>query len=139
MQPTIQTLSRLPLFTPLPEDALAALADVMQPGFLADGEVLFRMGDPGGAMFLIVSGVVQVVLENEQSGELQVLRQLGPGAALGDMSLIDQEPRTATVIAISPTEYLTLYTDDFMDIVNALGSDILGELRDISATLRARK
>lgn len=139
MQSTALTLSRLPLFTPLPADALAALADVMHPESIADGEVLFRKGDAGGAMYLIVSGVVQVVLENDQTGELQVLRQLGAGAALGDMSLIDQEPRTATVIAISPTELLTLYSQDFLDIVQALGSNILEELKDIAANLRARK
>src|SRR5688572_25547836 len=112
---TTQTLSRLPLFLPLPADALAAVADMMQPKQLADGEVLFRKGDPSGSMYVIVSGVVQVVLEDTHSGELQVLRQLGAGAALGDMSLIEQEPRSATVIAISPTKLMMLDSRDFLD------------------------
>jgi CRP-like cAMP-binding protein len=110
----------------------------MGPGELSDQEVLFYKGDPSGALFLITSGAVKVVLNDPEQGE-QILRQLGPGEALGEMSLIDEEPRTATVVALSPVKYLVLHHQDFIDVVSALPSETLGVLRDIAANIRARQ
>jgi CRP-like cAMP-binding protein len=130
-------LSQLPLFASLPPDAIAALADIMDSGALEEGDILFRKNDPSGALFLILSGAVKVVLEDEEGED--VLRQMGPGEALGEMSLMDQSPRTATVVAISPVRYAVLYHQDFMDIVSALPSETMGVLRDVAANIRARK
>jgi CRP-like cAMP-binding protein len=130
-------LAQLPLFASLPSDAIAALADIMQSGSLEEGDILFEQGDPSGALFLIISGAVKVVIK-DADGE-NVLRQLGPGEALGEMSLIDQAPRTATVKAISPVHYDVLYHQDFMDIVSALPAETMGVLRDVAANIRARK
>src|SRR5690349_18741537 len=112
----IRILSQLPLFATLPPDAVAAMADIMVPGELSDGDALFHKGDPSGALFLITSGAVKVILDDAELGE-QILRQLGPGEALGEMSLIDETPRTATVVALSPIKYLVLHHQDFIDIV----------------------
>jgi CRP-like cAMP-binding protein len=130
-------LSQLPLFTSLPTDAIAALADIMESGSLEEGDILFQQGDASGALFLITSGAVKIVLEDDEGEHL--LRQIGPGEALGEMSLIDQSPRTATTIAISPVHYVVLYHQDFMDIVSALPSETMGVLRDVAANIRARK
>lgn len=135
MHDVAQTLKKLPLFAGLPDDALAALADAMIPVYLAEGEVLFRLGDPSAALYVIQEGSLKVVLPDVGGGE-QLLRQLLAGASIGEMSLIDQSPRTATVIAASDTKLLMLQRQDFIEIIAALPEHTLGALRDIAANLR---
>lgn len=137
MHHALELLPQLPLFATLPGEALKALADRLQPGTLQEGETLFRTGDPGGAMVLLESGAVEVYLEEGDSREL--LRLMGPGEALGEMSLIDEEPRSATVVALSPVQYYVLYRDDFLKVIDTLPAGTMGTLRDIAANLRARQ
>lgn len=134
MHHAIELLPKLPLFTTLPSEAIAALVEHLQRGTLGEGEILFRKGDPSGALILIESGAVEVYLEDGDNREL--LRRMGPGEALGEMSLIDEEPRSATVVALSPIEYYVLYRQDFLDVVNTLPPETIGVLRDIAANLR---
>jgi CRP-like cAMP-binding protein len=60
---------------------------------LSPGEILFQQGDPGSHMFVVLEGAVEIVVGT------QVVETAGPGAIIGEMALIDQSPRTATVKA----------------------------------------
>ncbi len=136
MQDIVSALSKLPLFASLPAGALEQLASMMEPGRIEAGGILFHKGDPGGDMYLVSDGLMRVVLIDEQ-GQQKVLRDCGPGQAIGEMSLFDAPARTATVIAAEPASYLRLAHADFRRVVAALPEDLQGTLRDVAAGLRA--
>lgn len=74
---------------------------------LAEGECLFREGDPGDTAFVIENGLLEICREKE-GGERERIAQLGPGELLGEMSLIDKLPRSASAFARQPTRVRVL-------------------------------
>jgi NTE family protein/lysophospholipid hydrolase len=68
---------------------------------LRSGDTLFRQGDPGDAAFIVINGRLRVVVESNSSE--QVLGEVGRGQPIGEMALIDDQPRSATVYAIRDT------------------------------------
>src|SRR3954470_1220922 len=67
---------------------------------LQSGDSLFRAGDPGDGCYRIQTGLVKIVVASRQ-GEERIISLLGPGAIVGELSIIDGEPRSASVIAVS--------------------------------------
>lgn len=97
-------------------DAIAAIAETRE---IAAGRELFREGEPGEGLFLIVSGEVDIVKQGP--GGTRSLAQLGPGAILGEISLLTSEARSATGRAIVDTKVLHLPMRAFRDL-HAQGS-----------------
>jgi NTE family protein len=97
------------LFSGLEPAVLQSLAERLQLVRLQRGEALFREGDPGAALFLIETGEVRVI---SQAGKREVCR-LGPREHVGEMSLIDPAPRSATVVAGCDTTLWRLSAHDF--------------------------
>lgn len=93
--------SGIPLFAKLPVTALAELAANSQTRAYPAGQVLWTEGDPGTSLLVLESGQVRVT-RFAGSGQEVVLAVLAAPAALGEMALIDGEPRSATVIAQRP-------------------------------------
>jgi hypothetical protein len=96
---------------------LAILADFLRHHGVsrvrfAPGEVIFRQGDPGDFVYTIIDGQVEIVRE-EPHGEETVINRLGPGEYFGEMALISNAPRTATVRAITAVDAVALARDDF--------------------------
>jgi NTE family protein len=102
-------LSRVSLFAGLDVVVRRFLARQLKPIRLERGAVLFREGDSGAALFLVESGEVRVLSHN---GTKEVCR-LGARDHVGEMSLIDQSPRSATVVAACDTTLLQLSVRDF--------------------------
>src|SRR5262245_23613669 len=102
-------LSRVSLFAGLDSAVRDILSKRLRAVRLERGEVLFREGDLGAALFLVESGEVRVLSHN---GTKEVCR-LGPLEHVGEMSLIDQTPRSATVIAACDTALWQLSARDF--------------------------
>jgi CRP-like cAMP-binding protein len=128
-------LRKIGLFKDLPDDSLRAVARRLERQRLAGGEVLFHMGDPGNALYVIDRGRVKIVIKDSSGGEL-VLNQLGPGEALGEVSLLDEAPRSAGVIAAEPTEVLRLDRDTFLDVLRSYPEVSLDMMRILSRRLR---
>ena len=103
--------SGIALFARLPEAALDELARNSQTRNYPAGQVLWTEGDPGNSLIVLESGQLRVT-RFADTGQDVVLAVLDAPAALGEMSLIDGEPRSATVIARSPCDLLVL--DDFL-------------------------
>ncbi|AJC54731.1 Crp/Fnr family transcriptional regulator [Streptomyces sp. 769] len=101
------TLARTTLFQSLGEDALLSVARSCVSRNFSRGQFLFYQGDPGDRLFIIVSGLVKVVFTSVQGDEL-VLATLGPREVVGEMAVLDQVPRSASVIATKPTRALLL-------------------------------
>jgi CRP-like cAMP-binding protein len=128
-------LKGLPLFASLPDEAVVELASRLEKRSLAKDEVLFRKGDPGDALYIIETGLVRIAIEDEH-GKLEVLNESGPGDALGQMTLVDGEPRTAEAAALIPAELLILKRDAFLAVIDNLPPGTIDDLREIAGQLR---
>ncbi len=104
------------LFKAMNPAELDALAQVMHRQSYPADVVLFRKGDPGEAMLLICGGQVRVILNDEHGNEI-TLRALGEGQILGEFSLLDRQPRSATIASLTPLEVLVLQRDDFVRLL----------------------
>ena len=103
----VELLHRTRLFAGLGEPTLRALAErSVERSFPRHGR-LFHQGDPGNALFVVASGLVKVVVTSEE-GEEMVLVTLGPGEALGELSIVDGGPRSASAEALEPTSVLVI-------------------------------
>lgn len=103
------TLARLPLFEGVPPNAMAAVKRTLRPVSVTSGTVLFRTGDAGDACFIVESGSLQVSAAVD-GRELAVLAE---GSVVGELALLLDEPRSATVTALTDTRLLELRRDDF--------------------------
>lgn len=111
-------LARSVLLGNLPADSLQRLAAASRRRTYRRGEVVFHQGDPGDTLHLINSGRVKVVLDSESGGEA-VIAILGPGEFFGELSLIDGQPRSATVSALEALETISLARPDFVSFLRA--------------------
>lgn len=84
-------------------DGFARLTALGERRVFADGEELMRQSDKAESMFVILSGKVSVVREHPDLSAPIVLALLGPGEIVGEMGLLDGDPRSATVTAVEPT------------------------------------
>ena len=104
----IALLRRLRLFAPVPAIALESAARRLIPLWVDAGETVIREGDLGDRFYVVVEGRVGVRREGRE------LRTLGPGEDFGEIALLRRVPRTATVVALEPTELRALERDAFL-------------------------
>jgi CRP/FNR family transcriptional regulator, cyclic AMP receptor protein len=98
-------------FQLLDDEGLSELAAHVDETSFAAGETVFRAGDAGGVMHVVLSGQVEVSILDED-GKRVVLHALGPGEIFGELSLFDGEPRSASVLATEPTRTFLIDRDD---------------------------
>jgi zinc transporter ZupT len=86
---------------------------------LKQGEILFRAGDPGDALYIVGRGKVEVLTDSPRDPGIAggAIAVLGAGAAFGEMSLLSGEPRTATIRAVEDTDLLQIDKSDFEQLV----------------------
>ena len=130
-----QYLARLPLFKGAPEALLAQIANQTQVLNLAKNDVLLHQGDPSDSLFIIQTGWVKIVTEGKQGQEV-VLNQSGPGQVIGEMSLLDQQPRSGSVVALSPAKILEIKYYVIMQLLNEYPLLALSFLNDMSNRVR---
>jgi CRP-like cAMP-binding protein len=131
----ISYLERLPLFKGAPQGLLAKLATRVKILNLARGDFLVHQGDESDALFVIRTGWIKIVAEGPQ-GEEVILNQCGPGQLVGEMSLIDQQPRSNSIVALSPAEILEIKYDAVLVLLNDFPLLALSFLHDMSDRLR---
>jgi len=90
-----------------------SLRNTMDRVELADGEVLFRRGDPGDAFYVIESGKIRIFTVDEGGQEI-TLNTLREGEAIGELALVDNQPRSASASALGPTVLSRLSREDFL-------------------------
>ena len=128
-------LKRVPLFSDLSEAELARVTDAVREREYPKNSVILFEDDPGDALYLVSSGQVKVVLIGEDGREV-ILSVLTDGDFFGEMALIDDEPRSAHVIAMKDSRLLVLRRDDFQQQIQALPSIALGVLKVLVGRLR---
>lgn len=109
-------LRRSELFGSVDGEVLKELEAELELRNLASGEILFRRGEPGEAMYLVIAGRLRVALEGPEGAE-RVLAELGSGDTLGEMALLSGEPRSATVYAFRDTQLACLSRDGFQRLL----------------------
>jgi len=97
---TPKNSSNFNFLSELPETLFLKLFKEATACGLRAGETLFRAGDPGDGCYRIQSGLVKIVVASKQ-GEERIISLLGPGAIVGELSIIDGLPRSASVFAVS--------------------------------------
>ena len=133
--PPLAVLQRVPLFAALPEAELVPFGELMRERTYPKGSVILFEDDPGDALYLVVSGQVKVVLIGEDGREV-ILSVLGEGTFFGEMSLLDDEPRSAHVIAMEDSAVLALRREDFRARLRASPEVGIALLRELSRRLR---
>jgi len=107
----LRILASVPIFAPLPGGSLEHLAGRLTPLRLDPGTVIVREGDAGDRFYIVADGEVEVSQDGKPVSEL------GPGGYFGEISLIRDIPRTATVTAKTPVVLYGLDRDDFLAAV----------------------
>ncbi len=105
-------LQRVPLFTDLTEAELARFAEVTREREYPKNSVILFEDDPGDALYIVSTGQVKVVLIGEDGREV-ILSVLSDGDFFGEMAIIDDEPRSAHVIAMKDSHLLVLRREAF--------------------------
>ena len=137
-RPVLASLAAIPFFDGLEPAALDRLAASMRSRRFRRGEVIFHVGDPGDALFVIVSGEVKISLPSE-TGDEAILATLRPGDVFGELALLDGAPRSASASALTPAETVVLPRERFRELIatetgvrDALLASVAGELRRLT-------
>ena len=105
-------LRTVPLFGTFPEEQLRMLATLVTRRSATRGSIIMAAGDPTDSLYIILSGRFKVMMSDADGKEV-ILSILGPGEFFGEMGLIDDAPRSASVVAIEPCELLVITRRDF--------------------------
>lgn len=111
-------IRQVPIFADLTADDLEELASVVEERRVDAGKDVFREGDPGDAVYLIVKGSVVVFTGGDGQRAERVLSELGPGACIGEMAVLDASPRSATVRALERTRTLRVPGEGFKRVMS---------------------
>ena len=133
---SLDLLRGVPLFHGLVEADLVAVAQATTSRELAAGDFLFRQGDPGDALFVVVSGTLAARLDAGLESE-RTLSTFAPGDFFGEMALLTGAPRSATVQATSASVVLSLGKSAFDDLVRSTPEIALQLSRVLSSRLSA--
>lgn len=132
---TADQLKKINWFIELPDELFTALAQKVNKRVLNKDELLFNKGDEGDSLFVINTGRVKVFTHDQQGNEV-VLNQVGSGEIIGEMALLDYEPRSAGIIALEETSIMELKREDFLEILNGYPELGLSVIRNLISRLR---
>ncbi|MCC7359952.1 MAG: DUF1003 domain-containing protein [Anaerolineales bacterium] len=128
-------LADIQLFELLDDQERGALAAQLDHDRFPAGHQLFKLGDPGDALYIVQSGEVEIFFKND-TGERIVLETARAGDMIGELSLLDNGPRSASALAITPVDLLRLDRDDLERFLHMCPSATLDLLAAMSRRLR---
>ena len=133
----VELLARLPLFENCTRKELGDIASIMSEAERPAGAILTREGQDGGLMFVMLEGRAVVQANDPKGGSKpKVLGRLKDGDVVGELSLIDGQARSATVVASTPVHLLQLVADDFQVLVHKSPKFRNALLRALSVRVR---
>ena len=130
-----QRLRTIPLFTQLSDEEVTRVTQAARERTYPKNSVILFEDDPGDALYVVLTGEVKVVLIGEDGREV-ILSILRSGDFFGEMSLIDNQPRSAHVIATEASNLMVLRRDEFRDCLEQAPRIALGLLQALSRRLR---
>jgi len=137
MATTVSTavLKAVPLFATLPDEQLRLLTTMVTRRSATRGTTIMAVGDPTDSMYIVLSGRLKVMMSDSEGKEV-ILSILGPGEFFGEMGMIDDEPRSASVIAIEPCELLSFAKRDFRKCLTDNSEMSMAVMRGLVRRLR---
>lgn len=108
----LELLGNVPLFSTCSKRDLARVASLADEIEVAKGRVLMRQGEPGRECFVVADGRARATMRGRQAASL------GPGSVIGEMALLDQGPRSATVTAETDMHLLVLSSRSFSALLD---------------------
>lgn len=139
-QNVMNMLRELPFFDSLDDDDIQAFAPYLSLRQVEEGSTLFDEGDMGSYLLFIVEGVMEIILTADNRQQ-KIVATYGPGASIGEMSLIDDYERSATVRTTTKCEILMLTKSKFellqVEKPRVAMKILKGLARNISLRLRA--
>jgi uncharacterized membrane protein len=131
----VEAIGRVPVFSRLESDDRVMLADFVDELEAAPGEMLFRVGETGERMYIVCEGAVELAT-TDKLGQKIVLHDAGPGELFGELSLLDQGPRTANAVATAASHLLVLDRGALLRFVRARPEAALDMMAVMAARLR---
>lgn len=130
-----ELLSKVSIFSSLNEKELDLLLRATTTKRLEPKEVLFRKGDPGNQLYGILSGSLKVMVTGSDGKDV-IFTLMGPGEIIGEIALLDSEERSASAIAVEPTELLTLHRRELIPFLESHPRAAIGLAGVLAATVR---
>jgi signal transduction histidine kinase len=127
-------LRKLPIFEGLSEHDLQWLYEQAQPVSIQPGETLMEEGAPGDSAYIVVDGALEIVKKSDQQDIVIAVRD--EGAVIGEMALIDNAPRMASVRAVTEGHLLKISDEVFQQLLKTSTTAVIAILRTVSARLR---
>ena len=131
----IEVLRQAPLFSELDDEATEALSASMSENRLRRGDALFREGDEGDRLYVVIEGKIKLG-RTSSDGRENLLAILGPGQMFGELSLFDPGPRSATVTAVTDCIMQSLSHDELGRWLNGRPEVARGLLSQLAGRLR---
>jgi CRP/FNR family transcriptional regulator, cyclic AMP receptor protein len=131
----VPLLSKTELFGHLNEDALRSLASKGTRRRHKKGELIFRQGDEGRSVYVLLEGLVKIFLTSERGDEMLLVTLQAP-ATFGELALVDGLPRSAAVEAIEPVETLSFSVSDLLEFAKVDPSFSTGLLESLASLIR---
>jgi CRP-like cAMP-binding protein len=138
-QLAVDALRRCALFEDCDAQVIDSVARQLRRRRFRRNEVIFHQGDPGEALHVVASGAVKIVLPSAE-GEEAIIATLRPGDFFGELALLDGAPRSATAVALEPSETLVLPRAAFRELLDhdpglrdALLAGLAHELRRLTS------
>jgi len=135
MTQATELLKHVELFKHLTDQQLAELAAQAREINFRKNAVLMTEGDTGETMYVINTGSVKVYVSDDEGREL-VLYQQGKGAVIGDIALLDDEPRSASVSTLEPSTALMIGKQAFLDCLRSSPEMAINIIRSLTQRLR---
>ena len=130
-----ELLRTVPIFSELTDEDIVSLARVAIRKHYAKDAVVFFENEEGDFFFMILDGRIKVTILGDDGREV-ILSLLGAGDFFGEMALLDNEPRSATAIAVEDSELLSLHRTDFQSVLSDKTSIAASLMRILSGRLR---
>ncbi len=128
-------LKSISIFSGIPDSDLKAIETLSVTRTYPKNTVIINEGDQANAMYLVVTGKVRVYVSDE-SGKEFILNTMGPGDYFGELALLDDEVRSASVITTEKSTFSIIYKDDFSKVILTHPNIALVLLKNLSNTVR---
>jgi len=110
-------LEKVSILATLQKYERLTVADALEPASFRDGEIIIRQGDPGDAFYIIVEGEVLVTKMTDGAGQPEIVAHLHSSDYFGEIALLTDRPRAATVTAVGPCKCVKLDRDRFVRVM----------------------
>jgi HEAT repeat protein len=129
-------LKQVPLFASLSLDQLEAVHQITREATYLSGETIVREGDPGGELYLLLEGTVQA-WKNHGTPRASCLNTISAISYFGEMAILDDEPRSATVVAVDRARLLSLDGRSLKELIHQMPEISFEIFRELTSRVRA--